>query len=41
MVRPVPFVLPLTSVFVKGPAMMRAGFLLDRLVARDRNQRRG
>jgi glycerol-3-phosphate dehydrogenase len=38
LVRPVPFVLPLTSRFVKGPAMMRMGFLLDRLIAHDRNR---
>jgi glycerol-3-phosphate dehydrogenase len=36
-VRPLPFVLPLTRRLMKGPAMMRAGFLLDALVARDRN----
>src|SRR4051794_18652893 len=36
-VRPLPFVLPLTRSLTKGPAAMRAGFLLDRLVAHDRN----
>lgn len=36
-VRPLPFVLPLTALVVKGPMMMRAGFLLDAVVARDRN----
>lgn len=36
-VRPLPFVLPLTSLLFKGPWMMRAGFLLDSLVAHDRN----
>ncbi len=36
-VRPLPFVLPLAALVRKGPLMMRAGFLLDALVARDRN----
>lgn len=36
-VQPMPFVLPLTSRFIRGPLMMRAGFLLDALIARDRN----
>jgi glycerol-3-phosphate dehydrogenase len=36
-VRPMPFVLPLTSRIVRGPLMMRAGLLLDAIVAADRN----
>jgi glycerol-3-phosphate dehydrogenase len=36
-VQPLPFVLPLTRSLVKGKLAMRAGFLLDRAVARDRN----
>lgn len=36
-VRPLPFVLPLTSRVVKGPLMMRAGLTLDAIVASDRN----
>ena len=36
-VRPMPFVLPLASSLTRGPLAMRAGFLLDRLVGRDRN----
>ncbi|MGE3508361.1 MAG: FAD-dependent oxidoreductase [Vicinamibacterales bacterium] len=36
-VRPLPFVLPLTSLVMKGPLMLRAGFLFDALVAHDRN----
>jgi glycerol-3-phosphate dehydrogenase len=36
-VRPVPFVLPLSASLMKGTNAMRAGFLLDRVVARDRN----
>lgn len=35
--RPTPFVLPLDRSLTRGPLAMRAGFLLDRLVARDRN----
>ncbi|MGE3704931.1 MAG: FAD-dependent oxidoreductase [Vicinamibacterales bacterium] len=37
--RPLPFVLPLTSRLVRGPLMMRAGLLVDAFVARDRNTR--
>jgi len=37
-VRPVPFVLPLQRSLTRGPLAMRAGFLLDVLVARDRNE---
>jgi len=37
-VRPLPFVLPLYRSITKGPLAMRAGFLLDRLVAHDRNE---
>ncbi len=36
--RRLPFVLPLTRSLVRGKAAMRAGFLLDRAVARDRNR---
>ncbi len=36
-VRPLPFVLPLTSRVVRGPMMMRAGFMLDAVLAHDRN----
>lgn len=36
-VRPVPFVLPLDASLARGPLAMRLGFLLDRMVARDRN----
>ena len=36
-VAPLPFVLPLYPSLMKGPLAMRAGFLLDRLVAHDRN----
>ncbi|MGC4081330.1 MAG: FAD-dependent oxidoreductase [Vicinamibacterales bacterium] len=36
-VEPVPFVLPLTRSLMKGTLAMRAGFLLDAVVARDRN----
>jgi len=35
--RPQAFVLPLTSAFIKGPMMMRAGLLLDAVVASGRN----
>jgi glycerol-3-phosphate dehydrogenase len=35
-VRPLPFVLPLTTI-ARGPWVMRAGFLVDAIVARDRN----
>src|SRR5262245_19064482 len=35
--RPLAFVLPLTSAFIKGPMMMRAGLLLDAVVASGRN----
>src|SRR3954452_5606024 len=35
--RPLPFVLPLRRSLTQGPWAMRAGFLLDRLVAADRN----
>ena len=35
--RPLPFVLPLTSAFIKGPMMMRAGLLLDAVIASGRN----
>src|SRR5439155_11270461 len=37
-VRPVPFALPLYRSLRRGKAAMRAGFLLDRLVALDRNR---
>jgi glycerol-3-phosphate dehydrogenase len=37
-VSPVPFVLPLHRSLTRGPQVMRAGFLLDALVASDRNQ---
>jgi len=37
-VRPVRFVLPLRWSLTRGPLAMRAGFLLDALVARDRNE---
>jgi glycerol-3-phosphate dehydrogenase len=36
-VRPLPFVLPLERSISRGPLAMRAGFMLDRLVALDRN----
>src|SRR5262245_47720976 len=36
-VRPLAFVLPLTTRVVKGPMMMRLGLWFDALVARDRN----
>ncbi len=36
-VAPLPFVLPLPRTLTRGPWAMRAGFLLDALVARDRN----
>jgi|KBSMisStaDraftv2_1062788.scaffolds.fasta_scaffold35677_3 glycerol-3-phosphate dehydrogenase len=36
-VQPLPFVLPLTRSLTRGPAAMRAGFFLDRLVAANRN----
>jgi glycerol-3-phosphate dehydrogenase len=38
-VKPLPFALPLYRSFAKGKLAMRAGFLLDRIVAGDRNQR--
>src|SRR5258708_9812066 len=38
LVRPLPFVLPLRRSLSKGPLAMRAGLLLDRLIARDRNE---
>jgi glycerol-3-phosphate dehydrogenase len=37
-VRPVPFVLPLYRSLLRGKLAMRAGFLIDRLVAWDRNR---
>ena len=37
-VRPVPFVLPLQASLTRGKLAMRAGFLIDRYVGRDRNQ---
>ncbi len=37
-VRPLPFVLPLTRSLTRGPAAMRAGFLLDSIIAADRNK---
>src|SRR6266849_238679 len=37
-VRPLRFVLPLTRSLMRGKTAMRAGFLLDRLVAFDRNR---
>ena len=40
-VRPLPFALPLYRSLRTGKTAMRAGFLLDRLVAFDRNTRRG
>src|SRR5262245_55138786 len=36
-VRPVPFVLPLYRSLVRGKLALRAGFLIDRLIAWDRN----
>jgi glycerol-3-phosphate dehydrogenase len=36
-VRPIPFVLPLSRSLARGKLAMRAGFLLDRVLARDRN----
>jgi len=36
-VRPLPFVLPLDRSLTRGATAMRAGFLLDRIVAADRN----
>ena len=38
MVRPMPFALPLYSSLTRGMTAMRAAFLLDRLIAFDRNQ---
>jgi glycerol-3-phosphate dehydrogenase len=38
MVRPLPFALPLYSSLTRGKTAMRAAFLLDRLIAFDRNQ---
>src|SRR5262245_59864968 len=37
-VRPVPFVLPLYRSLLRGKLAMRAGFLIDRLLAWDRNR---
>jgi glycerol-3-phosphate dehydrogenase len=37
-VRPMPFVLPLTASLLRGKMAMRAGLMLDRLLARDRNR---
>jgi glycerol-3-phosphate dehydrogenase len=37
-VRPTPFVLPLGRSLTRGPMAMRAGFLLDRIIASDRNE---
>src|SRR5215210_695925 len=37
-VRPVPFVLPLFRSFARGKLAMRAGFVLDGLLGRDRNE---
>jgi len=37
-VRPLPFALPLYRSLMRGKTAMRAGFLLDRLVAADRNR---
>jgi glycerol-3-phosphate dehydrogenase len=37
-IRPLQFVLPLAASLTKGPLAMRAGFMLDRLVACDRNR---
>ncbi len=36
-IRPLPFVLPLKRSLMRGPLAMRAGFLLDSVVAADRN----
>src|SRR5262247_1081879 len=36
-VRPVPFVLPLYRSLLRGKLALRAGFLIDRLIAWDRN----
>src|SRR5690349_16490992 len=36
-VAPVPFVLPLSQAITMSPLALRAAFLLDRVVARDRN----
>lgn len=36
--RPLPFVLPLRASLTQGPSAMRAGFMLDRIVAADRNE---
>lgn len=36
-IRPVPFVLPLDDSLTRGPMAMRAAFVLDRLIASDRN----
>src|SRR3954463_10614226 len=38
-VRPVPFAVPLYRSLVRNKWVMRAGFLLDALIASDRNQR--
>src|SRR5258708_27671315 len=38
LVRPLPVVLPLRRSLSKGPLAMRVGFLLDRLIVRDRNE---
>ena len=37
-VRPLPFVLPLQRSLLRGPTAMRAAFLLDRVIAWDRNR---
>src|SRR5258705_5165176 len=37
-VRPLPFALPLYRSVLKGKLAMRAGFLLDRMIAADRNR---
>ncbi|HEY7289040.1 MAG TPA: glycerol-3-phosphate dehydrogenase/oxidase [Vicinamibacterales bacterium] len=37
-IRPLPFVLPLSRSITRGKLAMRAGFLLDRVLASDRNQ---
>src|SRR6185295_2556549 len=36
--RPQPFVLPLSRSLTRGKLAMRAGFVLDRMIAFDRNQ---
>ena len=37
-IRPVPFVLPLGSSVTRGPLAMRAAFIIDRMIAADRNE---